>query len=126
MEFLAIAAVVILGVIHSGKSELPPLDSGERQFCQSLCVDGRLLARIAKIITIGIHYTYQLIESVGFPLRVGKTEHRNNAPSYLGCIVSWNSLEKTRDCPCHGSRYDRYGGVINGPANSDLAPVEEE
>lgn len=45
---------------------------------------------------------------------------------HLGCIVSWNSLEKTWDCPCHGSRYDRFGRVINGPANKDLAPLDED
>ena len=44
---------------------------------------------------------------------------------HLGCIVAWNSAEKTWDCPCHGSRYDRFGVVINGPANSDLPAVEE-
>ncbi|HEV8589712.1 MAG TPA: FAD-dependent oxidoreductase [Pyrinomonadaceae bacterium] len=43
---------------------------------------------------------------------------------HLGCIVAWNSAEKTWDCPCHGSRYDRFGAVINGPANSDLPAVE--
>jgi glycine/D-amino acid oxidase-like deaminating enzyme/nitrite reductase/ring-hydroxylating ferredoxin subunit len=43
---------------------------------------------------------------------------------HLGCIVSWNSTEKTWDCPCHGSRYDSLGRVFNGPANSDLTPVE--
>ena len=45
---------------------------------------------------------------------------------HLGCVIGWNSVQKTWDCPCHGSRFDCYGKVINGPANSDLTPVEEE
>jgi glycine/D-amino acid oxidase-like deaminating enzyme/nitrite reductase/ring-hydroxylating ferredoxin subunit len=42
---------------------------------------------------------------------------------HLDCIVHWNSAETTWDCPCHGSRFDPHGKVINGPANRDLAPV---
>lgn len=56
----------------------------------------------------------------------GALHERSAFCRHLGCVVDWNSLEKTWDCPCHGSRYDAYGKVINGPANSDLSEVEEE
>jgi Rieske Fe-S protein len=39
---------------------------------------------------------------------------------HMGCIVHWNSAEKSWDCPCHGSRFDFDGRVIQGPANEDL------
>jgi glycine/D-amino acid oxidase-like deaminating enzyme/nitrite reductase/ring-hydroxylating ferredoxin subunit len=41
---------------------------------------------------------------------------------HLGCVVNWNSAERSWDCPCHGSRYDRFGTVMNGPANRNLPP----
>jgi glycine/D-amino acid oxidase-like deaminating enzyme/nitrite reductase/ring-hydroxylating ferredoxin subunit len=41
---------------------------------------------------------------------------------HLGCLVRWNGSERTWDCPCHGSRYDRYGQVISGPSTGDLVP----
>jgi len=43
---------------------------------------------------------------------------------HLGCIVQWNGTEHTWDCPCHGSRFDPYGKVLNGPANVDLTRVD--
>ena len=44
--------------------------------------------------------------------------------SHLGGIVRWNSAEKSWDCPCHGSRFDCEGRVLEGPAVSDLKPVD--
>ncbi len=39
---------------------------------------------------------------------------------HLGGVVRWNAEKKSWDCPCHGSRFDPMGRVINGPANADL------
>jgi glycine/D-amino acid oxidase-like deaminating enzyme/nitrite reductase/ring-hydroxylating ferredoxin subunit len=43
---------------------------------------------------------------------------------HLGGVVHWNATEKTWDCPAHGSRFDCYGKVLNGPANKHLCPVD--
>ncbi len=40
--------------------------------------------------------------------------------THLGCKLSWNQLEETWDCPCHGSRYTKRGFVIESPAVSNL------
>jgi Rieske Fe-S protein len=50
----------------------------------------------------------------------GRVHKMSAVCPHLGCIVDWNTTEKTWDCPCHGSRFDALGKVFQGPANSDL------
>ncbi len=39
---------------------------------------------------------------------------------HLGCALKWNPREHTWDCPCHGSRFDTEGRLLDGPATGDL------
>jgi Rieske Fe-S protein len=56
----------------------------------------------------------------------GTLHERSAVCTHLDCIVAWNQTEKTWDCPCHGSRFDKMGTVINGPANTDLTQVGDD
>lgn len=39
---------------------------------------------------------------------------------HLGCALKWNREEHSWDCPCHGSRFDADGHLLDNPANGDL------
>ena len=46
-----------------------------------------------------------------------KKEHivYNKCP-HMKCSLVFNREEKTWDCPCHGSRFDIDGNIIEGPS----------
>lgn len=39
---------------------------------------------------------------------------------HLGCALKWNSTEHSWDCPCHGSRFDEGGKILDNPANGNM------
>lgn len=50
----------------------------------------------------------------------GKIFKINPVCSHLGCELSWNNLEKTWDCPCHGSRFSYDGKSIYTPSIKNI------
>lgn len=52
----------------------------------------------------------------------GRIHSRSAFCTHLGCLLTWNNLERTWDCSCHGSRFEREGRVLHGPATKDMDP----
>lgn len=46
--------------------------------------------------------------------------------SHLGCTVRWDNEAQVLRCPCHGSRFDDRGAVLEGPAKEALAVYRSE
>ncbi|WP_352418804.1 FAD-dependent oxidoreductase [Proteiniborus sp.] len=45
----------------------------------------------------------------------------NTTCTHMGCELNWNSVERSWDCPCHGSRFSYEGKIIEGPAITPLS-----
>jgi len=63
-------------------------------------------------------FTGQLFSNMGTTLLNFVTPTAKRC-SHLGCALKWNRSERSWDCPCHGSRFDQHGRLINNPAMKD-------
>ncbi|RZT00875.1 FAD-dependent oxidoreductase [Cuneatibacter caecimuris] len=50
----------------------------------------------------------------------GKCYLVHAACPHLGCQLEWNPAEKSWDCPCHGSRFNYQGHLLDNPAQEEL------
>lgn len=56
----------------------------------------------------------------GFEAAAGYLSLTTRRCPHLGCALKWNPAEYSWDCPCHGSRFDRRGRLLDNPATGDL------
>ena len=45
---------------------------------------------------------------------------------HLGCQLEWNPAERSWDCPCHGSRFDYTGALLDSPAKTNIGGYHDE
>jgi cytochrome b6-f complex iron-sulfur subunit len=103
--------VVTLPAAINGRVTLPLAD-----FPQLAHVGGGLVGRSSGIAEpIAIARTEQTV----FTAVVGVCTH-------LACILSYNALNATLDCPCHGSTFEVDGRVLTGPAERPLRVLPTE
>lgn len=67
---------------------------------------------------LAVHGAYTVKGLTKHLLPPGKGRIIPNCP-HMGCRLEWNPEEESYDCPCHGSRFDREGRLIDGPAQTD-------
>ena len=141
MTYSAIAGILIpdliLGFENPWTKLYDPSRLPLRAFREYLSEIGNMAAQYGDYLTAGdIESAKELHQDDGAILKIsGKrvAVYRDHEGSFhafsavcphLGCSVKWNALEKSFDCPCHGSRFSSHGKVLNGPANADLKSIE--
>lgn len=117
-----------LGLFDARRIE--PVEGGgnfvrENVHAASHLVSGYLSRKLDSADEVGIGEA-GIVKSDGDDLAVFRDEHGrlhsvSAVCSHMGCIVGWNDIDRTWDCPCHGSRFSLDGEVLQGPASSPLA-----
>lgn len=145
-----ITAKVVTDMI-SGKvdkdAEFNAMDSGNIYSPQRVALFVNLIETVSNVGVIGASFANDLlnIDAKKFD-RIGKNQgaiikykgHRVGASRdergrvtliagtcpHLHCNLKWNKDEMTFDCPCHGSRFDTQGNIINNPSTKNAERVE--
>lgn len=71
-----------------------------------------------------VHGAYTVKGLTKHLLPMGKGRIVPNCP-HMGCRLEWNPEEESYDCPCHGSRFDKEGHLVDGPAQTGCEKQEE-
>ncbi len=137
MTTSTVSAMIIKDIITKGKSEaeeifnpsrFTPVDSAKNFFKENLDVANSLISgkitmppeEIELGLGEGKALLYNEKKAGAYKDMEGNVFIVDTTCKHLGCEVHWNSAENTWDCPCHASRYNYDGTVIEGPALKPL------
>lgn len=133
-----VAARLISDLICDGESTYAPIfDPGRFKITESARAVAAEMAHAVRGLTKGAFHIPQktldslpmghggVIEFEGQRAGVYRDEQGevyavNVRCPHLGCELSWNPDEKSWDCPCHGSRFDYRGNLLNDPAQTNI------
>ena len=90
------AAIIISDLIIGKKNKYAEVFSPQRN------------VNLKGVVSNGAQYAKNLV--MPFPKRC----------PHLGCALKWNEYEQSWDCPCHGSRFDKEGRIIDNPATKKI------
>ena len=140
MSHSAVAAMIIKDTIFKGSSEYEEIFAPSRKspvacmnfLKENLNVAENLISGKIKELPEeidlkpgeGDSFEYQGRRAGAYRDEDGKLYIVDTKCKHLGCEVRWNSAEKTWDCPCHASRYNYKGEVIEGPALKNLERLD--
>ena len=85
--------------------------TGKENEWENLCSPSRFMGKKQLFVNMG--------NSIAHLLSPGKR------CTHMGCALNWNAEERTWECPCHGSRYDEKGHILDNPAKRDLSVKKE-
>ena len=100
----SMVAAMILSSLVSGRSDV----YGKVFSPQRLLVRGGM-----------INFLVDVGESISGLTKGLFSEKKCRCP-HMGCRLEWNNEEDSWDCPCHGSRFDKNGELLDNPAQVDL------
>lgn len=142
MTHCTIGAMIISDLIHGRETKWEALYSPKRKVTHGISAfiteQTDVLAKYGEWLTAGeVTSPDQIKCGEGAIMRKGIHKlavYRDDAGdihslsakcTHLGCIVHFNSAERSWDCPCHGSRFSTNGDVLHGPATSPLSKTTD-
>ena len=119
-----LSASILSDLIKGNKNKYTNVFSIKRKsLINSVCIKNMFDNVVTYFKPKKKNITYEYIDGIKYAIYTdidGVCHKIIDKCPHLGCGLIFNEVDKTWDCPCHGSRYDIDGKVIHGPSSSSI------